>query len=60
MEILRSARKHGVSDDDIRHAVSSAVAAINTPEQPDFTMLVVADLSGQLLEVGVLDSDDKS
>jgi hypothetical protein len=27
MEILPSARKHGVSDDDIRHAVNIAIAA---------------------------------
>jgi len=57
-EILRSARKHGISDDDIRHAVSNTTATITTPDQPDFMMLIGADVSGRLLEVGVLASDD--
>ena len=58
MEILPSARKHGISDDDIRHGFNNAVAAITTPDQPDFTMVVGADLNGQLLEIGVLAADD--
>ena len=40
VEILPSARKHGISDDDIRHGFNTAVAAITTPDQPDFTMVV--------------------
>jgi hypothetical protein len=55
---LPSARKRGISDDDIRHAVNNAVAAITAPHQPDFTMLVGATLSGQLLEIGILSADD--
>jgi hypothetical protein len=58
VEILSSARKHGVSDDDIRHAFSNAVAAITTPDQPDFTMLIGPDTAAQLLEIGVLAADD--
>ena len=58
MEILSSARKHGISDDDIRHGFTNAVAAITTPDQPDFTMLVGPDLTGRLLEIGVLAADD--
>ncbi len=58
MEILPSALKHGISDDDIRHGFNNAVAAITTPDQPDFTMVLGADLNGQLLEIGVLASDD--
>ena len=58
MEILSSARRHGISDDDIRHGFNNAVAAITAPSQPDFTMLVGADLNGQLLEIGVLAADD--
>ena len=46
MEILPSARKHGISDDDVRHGFDNAVAAITTPDQPDFTMIVGADLNG--------------
>jgi hypothetical protein len=55
---LPSARKHGISDDDIRHGFNNAVAAITTPDQPDFTMVVGADLNGQLLEIGALAADD--
>lgn len=58
VEILASARKHGVSDDDIRHACATAIGSITVPDQPDFTMLVGPDHSGDLLEVGVLAADD--
>jgi hypothetical protein len=58
VEILPSARKHGTSDDDIRHGFDNAVAAITTPDQPDFTMIIGAGMNGQLLEIGVLADDD--
>ena len=46
------------SDDDIRHAFTNARAAITTPDQPDFTMIVGPDLAAQLLELGILATDD--
>lgn len=58
MEILPSARKHGVSDDDIRHAFENALAAITVPDRPEFTMIIGPDQSTQFLEIGVLASDD--
>ena len=58
MEILPSARKHGIGDDDIRHAVNNAIAAITTPTQADFTMLIGPDVTTRLLEIGVLAADD--
>ena len=58
MEIVPSARKHGISDDDIRHAFEHAVAAITVPDQPGFSMLVGPDHSARLLEIGVLVDDD--
>ena len=58
VEILSSAREHGISDDEIRHGFNNAVAAITAPDQPDFTMVLGADLSGQLLEIGVFPADD--
>ena len=59
MEVLPSARKHGVSDEDIRHAYANAIVAITTPDQPDFTMYVGPDGAGRLFEIGVLsDADD--
>jgi hypothetical protein len=59
VEILPSARKHGISDDDIRHAITNAIAAIKHLEQNDFTMLIGPDRSVGLIEVGVLETDDQ-
>jgi hypothetical protein len=39
---------HGISDDDIRHAIDNAIAAITRPEQPDFTMLIGPDATQRL------------
>ena len=58
MEIVPSARKHGISDDDIRHAFEHAVAAITVPDQPDFSMLVGPDLAARVLDIGVLMAHD--
>jgi len=59
VEIRPSARKHGVSDDDIRHAIDNAIVAITRPEQPEFTMLIGASISARLLEIGVVETDDQ-
>lgn len=59
MEIRPSARKHGISDDDIRHAIDNAIAAITRPEQPDFTMLIGPAATARLLEDGVIETDDQ-
>jgi hypothetical protein len=58
VEILASARKHGISDDDIRHALANAVTSVTSAEQPDFTMLVGPDQSANLLEIGVVEADE--
>ncbi len=59
MEIRPSAHKHGVSDDNIRHAIDNAIAAITRPEQPDFTMLIGPDTSARLLEIGIIETEDQ-
>ncbi len=59
MEIRASARKHGISDDDIRHAINNAIVSITRPGQPDFTMLIGPDARAALVEVGVLETDDQ-
>jgi hypothetical protein len=59
VEIRPSARKHGVSDDDIRHAINNAIAAITHPDQPDFTMLIGPQRSTGLIEIGVIETDDQ-
>ena len=56
MEILPSARRHGISDDDIRHGFNNAVAAITTPDQPEFTMIVGADLTKSVFALCVADA----
>ncbi len=49
MEIYESARKHGISDDDMRHAIDNALA---TGEQEDGKVLYLGpDSAGNLLEV---------
>jgi hypothetical protein len=59
VEILASARKHGISDDDIDHAIDHALGWISHPDQPDFTMLVGPDRRAALLEVGVLQAGEQ-
>lgn len=54
--IAPSARKHGIADDDMTHAFNHPILVDELGE--GFTMFVGGDLSGDLLEVGVVDSSD--
>ena len=54
MEIADSARKHGIADEDIRHAVRVEFRAIS---QGDRLLIIGADRAGRLLEIVVLDPD---
>lgn len=56
LEIADSARKHGIPDEDIRHAVRMALRAVS--QDPDRLLLIGPDRAGQLLEVVVLDPDE--
>ncbi len=56
MVIAPSARKHGVSDRDVEHAVAHPVRAFDL--DGGFTMLIGAGVTGALFEVGVVESDD--
>lgn len=58
--IWDSARRHGVSDDEIRHALRNFIAVADDPGgNGDVTLFLGArDPSGHLIEVGVLDTDD--
>jgi len=49
------ARKHGVKDRDIRHAVRAAMRRVVMGE--NLTMLIGPAADGALLEIGVLDFD---
>lgn len=58
VEIFSSARRHGIADDDIRHAVENALAV---GEQDDGKVLYLgADRAGNLLEVVSVVRDDGS
>ena len=56
MDIYESARKHGVSDEDIEHAVSNAIAVADADD--DKVLHLGPDRAGNLLEiVSVLRND---
>jgi hypothetical protein len=55
LRIAEAARKHGIEDDDILHAVRMAIAEWELED--GLTMLVGPARDGGLLEVGVLDID---
>lgn len=51
VEIGDSARRHGITDDDMLHAYRNPIRVL---EGQDLTVYVGADWSGRLLEVGVV------
>lgn len=55
MEVREGARKHGISDEDMLHAVRHAVRSRELEENT--TLLIGADTAGRLLEVVVADID---
>lgn len=55
MRIGGPARKHGVTDPDIRHAARNAIRRVVMDD--GLTMLIGPASDGRLLEVGVLDID---
>ena len=56
MEVHRSARRHGVADQDIRHAIEHpvVVADIDPDADPPKLLAIGPDRAGNLLEVVVL------
>ncbi|CAN5878944.1 hypothetical protein BH23ACT10_BH23ACT10_37870 [soil metagenome] len=61
MEIHRSARRHGVGDADIAHAITHHlhVGAAGDDDGPPWrTLYLGPDCAANLLEVIVLDADD--
>jgi hypothetical protein len=57
VEIADSARKHGIADEDIRHAVQVPFRWLRQGD--DRVLVIGADRAGQLLEVVVLDPEDE-
>jgi len=58
VRIHDAARKHGVADEDIAHAVDHALAIEDAGEDPDRWLVIGPDRAGNLLEVVVLTSGD--
>jgi hypothetical protein len=54
-DIAPSARKHGISDGDMRHALRNPIRVIDLDD--GLTMFVGPARDGTLLEVGAADSD---
>ena len=59
MEVHESARRHGVEDADLVHAVDNALAIEDVGEDPDRWLVIGPDRSGNLLEVVVLINDER-
>jgi hypothetical protein len=55
--VVDSARRHGIDDEDMLHAFRNPVRTFLVSD--DMTMVIGADASGRLLEVGVVDSRDE-
>lgn len=54
MDVADSARKHGIADADMEHAVRNAIRVL---DQGDRDLYIGTDFSGRLLEVVALDDD---
>ena len=52
VEILGSARKHGVDDEDIRHPYAHPIRSFSLDD--DLTMIIGASKAAALLEIGVV------
>lgn len=58
MEIHQSARRHGISDEDIHHAIEHAMVVDDIGEDPDRWLVTGPDSAGNLLETVVLITSD--
>ena len=54
MEFHSSARRHGVDDEDVLHAVDNSLALEDLSEDPDRWLVVGPDRVANLLEIIVL------
>jgi hypothetical protein len=54
VEIHRSARRHGITDDDILHALEHSLLVEDLGEDPDRWLVIGPDRAANLLEIVVL------
>ena len=55
VDILASAKKHGIADEDIRHAFANALSVDEVDEDPIRYLILGPDTVGNLLGIVVLD-----
>jgi len=58
VEVHSSARRHGIADDDIIHAVEHSMVVDDLGEDPDRWLVIGPDRAANLLEVIVLVTAD--
>ena len=54
MEIHPAARRHGIADDDMLHAIEQSMVVDDIGEDPDRWLLIGPDRAANLLEIVVL------
>ncbi len=54
MEIRPSARRHGIADDNILHAIEHSMVLDDLGDDPDRWLVIGPDHAGNLLEIVVL------
>ena len=54
MEIHASARRHGIADSDILHAIEQSMVVDDLGENPDRWLVIGRDHAGNLLEIIVV------
>jgi hypothetical protein len=52
--IWPSARRHGIPDEAIRHALRNFIARVDDPEDDSVELFLGPDYAANLIEVGVL------
>jgi hypothetical protein len=57
VEVHRSARRHGVSDEDMAHALEHALAWVEVGDDPTRYLLGGPNRAGNLLELVVIEPD---
>lgn len=60
VEIHRSARRHGIGDEDIAHAYQYAIAWLELDDDPPRYLLAGPDRAGNLVELVALATGDVS
>jgi len=56
--VTASAHRHGITDEDIRHALRNLIAVAADPGDDDVTLFLGPDRAANLIEVGMLATDD--